>query len=177
LDEQTQAVQGDPLNFVSRFALALSLFILDRVEDAQREARRVLEFEENHAWASTLLALTYARQQMWKEALYYAEKASPRISWVSGALTGILKRMGEEKRAEELIQKLPESDSTMLATYYYLCGDIEKAADWMKKVIEDRYPAAANLALAYVGSSPRWPELAKLMNLPVEAGLQAKDNA
>ena len=156
----------DPLNFVSRYALAMSFFALDRLHDAETEAKKVLEFDENHPWALTLLALIYAHQKKWEKARYCAEKASPSPGWTEGALAGILRQIGEKKLAEEIIHKPLQSKNAAMATYYYICGDIQKTKDWMIKVIEDRSPAAGQLALMFLGSSPQWPEIAKLMNLP-----------
>jgi hypothetical protein len=83
--------------------------------------------------------------------------------------------MREENRAEELIKKLMQSDAYCaplgLALYYALCGETDKAADWLQKSIEQRYPS--NLTYycfrPFLRSGPRWPALAKLMNLPEEA--------
>ena len=60
-----------------------------------------------------------------------------------------------------------------LAIFHTYCGEIDLAADWFEKAIEERYPG---LALWLQGSiaeplraSPRWPKLAALMNLPEKA--------
>jgi hypothetical protein len=53
-----------------------------------------------------------------------------------------------------------------------LCSDIDAAADYYAKMIEHRDPAATFSAAASflkpLRSSPRWPALAKMMNLPPE---------
>jgi hypothetical protein len=51
-----------------------------------------------------------------------------------------------------------------------LCSEIDAVAEWYEKSIELREPMAATRcnALRYkpLRDSPRWPKLAKMMNLP-----------
>ena len=49
--------------------------------------------------------------------------------------------------------------------FHLLCGEIDQAADWFEKAIEQRDPAMPTLGYRF-RSSPRWPALAKMMNLP-----------
>jgi TPR repeat protein len=56
-----------------------------------------------------------------------------------------------------------------LCYFHFLCGEIDRAADWLEKAIEQRHPAAAVIASIFFRSTSRWPALAKLMNLPEEA--------
>lgn len=170
LEQQKQGLKEDPLNLMSRIGFAMSLFGSGRLAQAQSEAERILEFEENHPWALGIVALTYACQKRWKEALSLVEKVSPPIPSVICIQAGLLKCMGETDRAEELIQKCAPGEAydspSGLAGFYYLCGEIDKAADYIKKLIEQSYPRAAHLALMYARSSPQFSVLARLMNLP-----------
>jgi tetratricopeptide (TPR) repeat protein len=173
--KQTEdGLKGDPLNVMAHIGLADSLISIGRLAEAQVEAHKVLEFEENHVWASWILAITYARQEKWTEALHFAERASPMIPQAIGILAGVLKRMGEVKRAEELIQKLMAGETYVapiaLCDFYFLCGEIDRSADWLEEAIEQRDPGAAAIASVFFRSSSRWPALARLMNLPEEAG-------
>jgi hypothetical protein len=57
-----------------------------------------------------------------------------------------------------------------LFLYYLLFSKNDTTADWLAQMIEDRdaiEPAWSRLKP--IRSSPRWPELAKMMNLPPEA--------
>ena len=84
------------------------------------------------------------------------------------ALAGILAETGEKDRAENLIATLGgKPDGTMM--YHLVRSEIEAAMDWYQRAIELRQPGAAQLAAAFLKplhSSPRWPKLAKMMNLP-----------
>jgi hypothetical protein len=90
-----------------------------------------------------------------------------------GTLAGILKYVGEVKRAEELVQKLMPGEAhgapIGLCLFYWLCGETDKAADWLEKAIEHRYHNAAVFASMSFRSTSRWPALARLLNLPEEA--------
>jgi hypothetical protein len=57
-----------------------------------------------------------------------------------------------------------------LLLYHLFFSDNDTTADWFAKMIEDRDPLAAVFScLKPIRSSPRWPALAKMMNLPAEA--------
>ena len=54
--------------------------------------------------------------------------------------------------------------------YHLVCSEIDEAIDWYQRDIELRQPGAAMLSsagfLKPLRASPRWPNLAKMMNLP-----------
>jgi serine/threonine-protein kinase len=174
VDQIGQQIKMDPFDIIGRIGLAVSLFNAGRLAEAQAEAHKVLGLEENHPWASGLLALIYARQGKWTEAAHFAEKESGMAPFIIGTLAGVLRQMGEVSRAEESIQKLMPGRTygapLGLAFYYLLCGETNKAADWLEKAIEQHHPQAICIALRQFQSSSRWAELAKLVNLPEEAG-------
>jgi len=59
-----------------------------------------------------------------------------------------------------------------------LCGEIDQAADWLERCIEQRDGLApSNRWYFEACSSPRWPALAKMMNLPETKGAPAKQRA
>jgi len=106
---------------------------------------KMLGIEDSRSW---LLALTYAQEDNWEEALRFAERlthVSPSPQSI-GTLAGVLKRTGQVNRAEELIQKLMPGDSygapMAIALYYFVCGEMDRAAEWWEKVIEQRHPLA-----------------------------------
>jgi len=77
---------------------------------------------------------------------------------------------GEKDRAAELLVRLPKMVAAGMVRYH-LCGsEIDAAFDWYEKGIEQRQQFAALWAssaqLKPLRSSPRWPKLAKMMNLP-----------
>ncbi len=57
--------------------------------------------------------------------------------------------------------------------YHVLCLEMDAAADWYERRIEQREPFAVIFADGPIcrplRESPRWPKLAKMMNLPDRA--------
>jgi tetratricopeptide (TPR) repeat protein len=168
-----QGLKGDPLNLQACFSLAASYLGAGRLEDAQREAYKVLEFGGNHPGVCIVLALTYVRQQRWSDALKAAERASPMTPQIIGFIAGLLKRMGEADRSEALLQRLMphEAYGNLLGfcIYHWLSGEINQAVNWVRKAIEQRHPALPVMVSIMFRTTPQWPELARLMNLPEEA--------
>ena len=83
----------------------------------------------------------------------------------------MLERDGQGKRAQELMdQLLPEEAAVGRSHFHLLNGNIGEAADWMEKAIGERNPGVVYYVLSPVAKalreSPRWPVLAKMMNLP-----------
>ena len=61
-------------------------------------------------------------------------------------------------------------DARAHALYHLLCGEIDAAADWVEKAVEER-DASLMVYLRFVVSkglraSYRWPKIAKMINLP-----------
>jgi hypothetical protein len=54
--------------------------------------------------------------------------------------------------------------------FHAMCGEPDQAADWAEKAIEQRHPMVPALLRTYSGkvlrSSPRWPSLLRILNLP-----------
>ena len=94
-----------------------------------------------------------------------------------GVLAGVLMLSGDRDRAQGLLDKLGSGQAygapQGLATFHLLCSDIDRAADWVEKAIEERNPSVLlSLRQPYaqpLRSSRHWQKLAKLMNLPPEA--------
>jgi len=86
-------------------------------------------------------------------------------------LAGVLARVGAKSRAETVVRKIGESPHPVFGRvlYHVLSGDLETSADWYERAIEERDPFALVFAYAPLTSdlreSPRWPQLARMMNL------------
>jgi tetratricopeptide (TPR) repeat protein len=173
-------IEADPLALVNRVVFAFILEATGRTQEAEQESRHILELEENfHLGWSALGQSLFARGET-GEAIRCFEKAhslAPFETRAVAALAGLLSRTGEKLRAEELLAKLgpPETYSVPLAwaIFHLYCGETEKAVDWWEKAIDQRDPNAVFWPRFTVGgalrASPRWPALAKRMNLPESA--------
>ena len=174
--EQEGAVQGDPLNLQLRSILTLALMIAGRAGDAASECRRILELDENYHLGHLYLSLAHMQLGEIEEALNSAEKAYTLAPWAragAGYVAGLLKFTGDAGRADAVLETL--GDGTACGTplgfvhYHLVCSEIEQAAEWAGKAIEQREPAVIYFLLLPVAKelrrSSRWPALAKMMNL------------
>jgi eukaryotic-like serine/threonine-protein kinase len=166
-------LQQDPLNLLYRHHLAVGLRHAGRPEDAEAELRKVLEIDENFPLALGTLGAVCAQQGRFGEALTLTERVYALTPWASpivGQLAALLVRAGATSRADALIEKLRLGKTcgapAGLAVFHAMCGEFDRAAEWAEQAIEERYPPLVRILQPLLRSSPRWPALAKLMNLP-----------
>ncbi len=174
------ALRGDPLQLMIRSVMGMCLDSAGRHAEAEEHLRQTVALDPNFSWAWYLLAGHYAARQMFAEALPFAEKAFSLAPWWApsvGVYAALLVRTGARDRGLDLIQRLGSGEaygaSKGLALFYLCCGEIDRAADWFEKAIEERYPRVPSTLQGAIAeplrASPRWPKLAALMNLPTEA--------
>ena len=77
----------------------------------------------------------------------------------------------ETRRGRKIsLGKLGPPTARALVMFHLITGEIEKAADWCERVIE-QHDGTVAFSTTYplykpLRESPRWPKLAKMMNLP-----------
>ena len=90
----------------------------------------------------------------------------------TGLLAGLLVQTGDKNRAERVIATMSGSVTIGMAMYHLVCSQIDAAIDCFQQDIELGHPNTAHMVsagfLRPVRSSPRWPKLASMMNLPAE---------
>jgi len=176
-EELDRACKQDPLALMVRTNLGNCLLAVGRDAEAEMEFRQILELDENFTPARLNMIMIHALRGELVEALAYAEKAyaaAPAVPHAIGLLAGVLALSGDTGRAEALLEKLRPGRAygapRGLAIFHLICGEVEKAADWTEKAIEQRDPLMNVILRLPVGkalrSSARWPGLAKMMNLP-----------
>ena len=178
IDELKRALKEDPLSLPGRLHLGQCLNLAGRYTEAEVEIRQVLELDENSFLAWNALAGNRVVQGKLEEALAFAEKAYSLAPWqpgTIGALAGLLVRNGNKSRAEMLLQKLGDRQNYGVPTAFVIChlfcGEIDEAAEWFGKTIEQRHPVVplllrSGLFLTLSGPNPRWSALARQVNLP-----------
>ncbi len=173
VDAMARGLQEDPLNVLYRHHFAVGLRHAGRLVDAEAELRRILEIDENFPLAVGTLGAICAQQGRFEEALTLTERAYALTPWrhpIIGQLAALLVRAGATSRAGALLEKLGTGKAygapTGLAVFHALCGELDRAAEWAEQAIEERYPRLVPILGPLLRSSPRWPALAKLMNLP-----------
>jgi hypothetical protein len=107
------------------------------------------------------------------EALAIAGEAYSLAPWsplATGVYAAVLRRTGDASRAGEVLQplrKAPEAYGAPrgLMTYHLLCDEYDQAVGCAEKSIQQRDGDSLSW-LSHFWSTARWPELAKMMNLP-----------
>jgi len=178
--QMEQALQGDPLQTTIRTFLAAALGAVGRDAEAEEHFRQVMKLDSNFFWAYDYLAAQYIARGRLDEALRVAEKAFDLSPWYPasiGLYAGLLVRSGQDGRGKQLAQKLGSGEaygtSNGWAIFHTCSGEIDLAADWYERAIEERdslVPSTLSSAFGErVRASARWPKLAALMNLPGSA--------
>ncbi len=168
------ARREDPLNTTSHFALAYALKLVGRYKDQSPETDRLQQLYGHLWYGNILLAENRAARGLLAEALCFAEKAYGMAPWnvhIIATLASFRMRGGDAAGAKELLAKLNDSpqQGRGMCIFHLCCGEVEVAADWFERAIEQRDPTAPFMAnLRVWRSSPRWPRIAKLMNLPAD---------
>ncbi|MGQ0735875.1 MAG: protein kinase domain-containing protein [Acidobacteriota bacterium] len=175
LDEMAKAIAQDPVNAFYYSRRAWVLLCAGRTDEAIAEAGRALEFDRASYQPHMMIALALAFQERFAEATVKAEEVFRIASWDSlgtGLLAGLRARAGERDRAAELIPAIQSSGAAPVGMmmYHLIASEIDAALDWYEKDIELRRPNAPMIAaaafLAPLRASPRWPGIARMMNLP-----------
>ena len=173
-----KTVASDPLNVPLRSNFGLALVSAEMYDSAIEELRKGLEIDDKLWTPYVGLAFAYFMKGMISEALAAAEKAHKIAAWntrVIGLLAGLLVRAGERSRAEPLIAQLRDEPDLLggaggMVLYHLICAEVDAAADWFEKAVEQRDPLVIpwlRLPLAKpLRESPRWPKIARMMNLP-----------
>jgi len=172
--ENQRALEQDPLNPVFRLALAMSLRGVGRFEEADIQLRQILELEPRFSVAQMVLSIDAWRRGNVPEAIALAEDAhtwAPSNPQIVGLLAALIAIAGDTARAAPYVEQLGSGDAPGAALglflYNLVRGDVERAADWVTRAIEQRHPQAVQaLNATMLRSSPRFPALAKTVNFP-----------
>ncbi|MBV8842426.1 MAG: protein kinase [Bryobacterales bacterium] len=173
LDAMARGLGGDPLNLLYRHHFARGLRLSGRVKEAEAQLREVLEIDADFPHALGTLGSLCAQQGRFEEALTLTEKAHAIIPWSSltaGLLAAMLGRAGAEDRAAALIDKLKSgavNGGSGLTIFHAVRGELDRAAEWAEKAIEERDLAFVQNLGPFLRPTPWWPALAQRLNLPL----------
>jgi serine/threonine-protein kinase len=175
-EQLESALQADPINRLSRFTLGLFHHVAGNFSEAARHFRQVLDLDPHFIPASYWLVRNLVAEGAISEALELAESlltVAPENPEVVGGLAGLLKRVGQEDRAADLLRNLGDGSAygapIGFLSYHYLLGEPERSLQWMQRAIEQhqfllflyvRTPLAKPLL-----SAPGWAGLARTVHL------------
>jgi serine/threonine protein kinase len=171
------ALETDPLSAVIRYGLIAALRFIGSQEKAIDEVCSALEVDQ--LWLLWLAgALAYTTAGRTDEAIAAIEKAcelAPFSPLVLGTRAGLCRLTGDKGRANTILQDLRtrvHSDLVWigLVMCHAVCSEFDQVADNLEKAIEVRDPWAPLVPwdplFAGLRALPRWPTLAKKLNVP-----------
>jgi eukaryotic-like serine/threonine-protein kinase len=176
-EQMRLSLEEDPLNIYSRVLYGAELFTCGRSEEGERLQAQILELDPNVWLAYVWRAAHHAARGRLAEALADAAKGYELAPWnviAVGLHAGLLALTGDQAAAEKRIGELANFAAFGApcghATYHGLCSEIDAAADWYEKAIEQRDTRApwitANIIGERLTSHPRWRALRRMMRLP-----------
>jgi len=174
--EMERGLEDDPLNILSRQSLAGCYLAAGMLEEAETQSRKCLELNDALPYAHLSMAMIHSARGQLAAAIASAEKACSYARWPInvGFLAGLLLRNGEPDRAHELLEELKPEDAysvpMALALFHLQREDVETAARCVEKAIEQRHALLHSIMFPVTAgalcSSPYWPKLLKMRNLP-----------
>jgi tetratricopeptide (TPR) repeat protein len=149
LEHQQRAVVGDPLHPGIRISYATCLMAAGQIDEAEKQIRQTLDFDPNFAAGYNYLAIIYTVRGMYREALSYSEKAPSMLLFHWGVRVALLDLTGQKERSENLLAELASSQipgrAVGIAYFYTVTGNLDQAAVWWEKAIEQRVPLVVHL--------------------------------
>jgi serine/threonine-protein kinase len=182
VQEAERAIADDPLNVLFKVMLMVSLLNARRFSASAIHARGLLELNDRSGLTWLFLSIASMMQGDITEGAVAAERAVALMPWhpeIQAHHAGLLARSGDDSAAERMLGRLGDGQGygapAALLHYFMARGDIDPAADWAAKAIEQRWPQIVLILQTYAGElcrSSRWPELLTMINSP-DPGLLA----
>ena len=173
-DQMRRAVEQDPLNATWGAIWAAHLIHAGKPADAIREALRATELEPLYFVAHQLLGEAYLAAGSLTDAIAAFERAHRQAPWnamPTGLLGGALWMAGDTARATALLAEMRSPAPRWGRVWYHVyTGELDEAANWYERVVDERDPFAlvyaASPQLASLRAHWRWPAIARMMHLP-----------
>jgi len=174
-----RAIELDPLNPFTNYFYALFLVYNRRFDDALEAFRTVLEIDPSFEAARGGVASMLYLIGQYDEALALLRKGYADDAEITAALEEGFEKAGYKgayRAVADFMAKrygMPgeREGSANIATFYKLAGDYEEAIDWLEKHYEEHGPGMPYIDLTspdLMRSNPRFQELLRKMNLPVD---------
>ena len=174
-----RAIEEDPLDAWAHMNLHAYLQAAGRENEALEQLKRVVELDPNQVVALASMVMIHADKGEISQALKIARRAYAVGRWFPdtvGLLAALLRRNGEEDESRSIAEELGSGealgDARAHALFHLICGEIDEAADWVEKAIE-QHDSSMRFYLGFVickglRASHRWPKIARMVNLPAE---------
>ena len=173
--EIERARQLDPLSSVVESMFGQTLYSARRYDEAIPHLKRSIELEPRNFLACRRLANVYAQMGRYDDALACLEKLPERGRGLHSAR--VYARMGKRTKARQILEQLRASGLSGFlpadAGAYAALGENDEAFRLLMKKIDERtlpglFFVKVDPVFDNLHSDPRWQELLRRMNLPVE---------
>jgi len=167
-----EATALDPLRAPLRFWLGFTYYIFGRYEEAEREARTLLETNPSQGRAYGLLSYVRLQQGRAAEALQFAERESTtwtRLTAQALAEHSLGNPAGSERALSGLIAEFDIDAAFQIAEIHAWRGDNDRAFEWLERAYKHRDPGlaawTADPLLHRLRGDRRWAALLEKMRL------------
>ncbi len=176
VEQYRLGLREDPLNLQFRIELAVCLRAAGRLAESDEELRGIMRIDETFWFPHFVLGVNRALDGHVEEAVAISERAFQLAPWftpIVGFRAAMLRRTGQAEAAERLYADHLRpadryADPIGVAMFHLVSGELDAAADWTETAIEQRAVAVLFFLHAHaiaLRSTPRWPRLARMMNL------------
>ena len=178
--QMERALQLDPLNEVVQLHHAFILQSAGRDDEAIVKVHKLLRTSPQHPMLHQMLSALLLRKAMYDESLAELKASYSCLGdrEVEEALTQGYAQSGYRgamKRAADLLAARAHKtyvNSIDVASLYAIAGENAQALEWLEKSLEERSPNMPYVdtwvELAPLRSYPRFQELLRKMNLPMD---------
>jgi serine/threonine-protein kinase len=176
-EQVDRLLNEDPLNLFWGNIKGDYMLASGRFAEAEARQKQVLELDPNYWLPYGWLGSQYLAEGRVAEALEVLDRAHSLAGWnpaLAGWHAGVLDLTGDKARAQAVVEKFENGAAfgapAGLFAYYATIGDVDRAAQWLEKAIEQRDTRCPwifpNMLGNTIRANPHWPRLAKMMNLP-----------
>jgi tetratricopeptide (TPR) repeat protein len=179
-----RAAEQDPLNATWQAIWAAHLIDANRVDEAMSIARRSIDIDSTYFLTHNMLGEASWAAGLRDDAVAAFERAHALAPWfgvTGGWLAAMYRLAGRDDRADTLLATMGSRPRPLWGrvVYHLLVSELDAAAEWYERMIEDRDPFALlyarTSAVAPLREHPRWGQLSALMKLqpqnPARVGL------
>lgn len=180
--EIQSAEELDPLSSVTQSRYARALYRARKYEEAVPHVQRAINLDPNlgNVMPYWILGDLYDQMNKHDEAIASLKKAQSHggnAQEISADIARVRARMGKQKEARRMLEELkattdPASFSSFgVASAYAALGDKDEAFKVLFRMVEERNVAThikADPQFESLHSDPRWKELLRHMNFPLE---------
>jgi TolB-like protein/Flp pilus assembly protein TadD len=176
IDLTRQALATEPLRADWYYWLALYLWGVNRLDEAERAAHRALELQPNSVLPYAALTIVEIQRGHADAALDAAQKEPPGV-WLDTAVT-VARQIGADRpAADAALRTLIEKDANIAAYFvadaYALRNDAKATFEWLDRAWSNRDPGIMFLLwdpfLKRYKDDPRFAAFCRKVGLPVPA--------